>query len=117
MQSDNFWAMGDTGPCGPCTEIFYDHGEHIWGGPPGSPEEDGDRFIEIWNNVFMQYNRTADGEMHPLPAPSVDTGMGLERISAVMQGVHANYEIDLFQSLLNAAAKAVGCQQRRSSIA
>jgi alanyl-tRNA synthetase len=107
--SDNFWAMGDTGPCGPCTEIFYDHGEHIWGGPPGSPEEDGDRYIEIWNNVFMQFNRTADGVLHPLPAPSVDTGMGLERISAVMQDVHANYEIDLFRSLLDAAAKAVGC--------
>lgn len=107
--SDNFWAMGDTGPCGPCTEIFFDHGEHIWGGPPGSAEEDGDRYIEIWNNVFMQFNRTADGVMHPLPAPSVDTGMGLERISAVMQHVHANYEIDLFQSLLNAAAKAIGC--------
>ena len=107
--SDNFWAMGDTGPCGPCTEIFYDHGEHIWGGPPGSPEEDGDRYIEIWNNVFMQFNRTADGVLHPLPAPSVDTGMGLERISAVMQHVHANYEIDLFQALLSAAAKAVGC--------
>ncbi|HQQ63838.1 MAG TPA: alanine--tRNA ligase [Pseudomonadales bacterium] len=108
--SDNFWAMGDTGPCGPCTEIFYDHGEHIWGGPPGSPEEDGDRFIEIWNNVFMQFNRTADGVLHPLPAPSVDTGMGLERISAVMQHVHANYEIDMFQSLLDAASKAVGCK-------
>jgi alanyl-tRNA synthetase len=107
--SDNFWAMGDTGPCGPCTEIFYDHGADIWGGPPGSPEEDGDRFIEIWNNVFMQFNRTADGVMHPLPAPSVDTGMGLERISAVMQHVHANYEIDLFQSLLNASAEAIGC--------
>jgi alanyl-tRNA synthetase len=107
--SDNFWAMGDTGPCGPCTEIFYDHGEHIWGGPPGSPEEDGDRYIEIWNNVFMQFNRTADGVLHPLPAPSVDTGMGLERISAVMQNVHANYEIDLFQTLLAAAAQAVGC--------
>jgi len=107
--SDNFWAMGDTGPCGPCTEIFFDHGEHIWGGPPGSPEEDGDRYIEIWNNVFMQFNRTADGVMHPLPAPSVDTGMGLERISAVLQHVNSNYEIDLFQSLLNAAAKAIGC--------
>src|SRR5690554_7974244 len=82
--------MGDTGPCGPCTEIFYDHGEHIWGGPPGSPDEDGDRYIEIWNNVFMQFNRTADGQLHPLPAPSLDTGMGLERISAVMQGVHSN---------------------------
>jgi alanyl-tRNA synthetase len=107
--SDNFWAMGDTGPCGPCTEIFFDHGEHIWGGPPGSPEEDGDRYIEIWNNVFMQFNRTADGVMHPLPAPSVDTGMGLERISAVLQHVNSNYEIDLFQSLLNASAQAIGC--------
>ncbi|CAN7626603.1 alanine--tRNA ligase [Aquipseudomonas alcaligenes] len=107
--SDNFWAMGDTGPCGPCTEIFYDHGPDIWGGPPGSPEEDGDRYIEIWNNVFMQFNRTADGVMHPLPAPSVDTGMGLERVSAVLQHVNSNYEIDLFQSLLNAAAKAIGC--------
>ena len=107
--SDNFWAMGDTGPCGPCTEIFYDHGPDIWGGPPGSPEEDGDRYIEIWNNVFMQFNRTADGVMHPLPAPSVDTGMGLERISAVLQHVHSNYEIDLFQSLLKAAADAIGC--------
>ncbi|TIC83694.1 alanine--tRNA ligase [Crenobacter intestini] len=103
--SDNFWQMGDTGPCGPCTEIFYDHGAHIWGGPPGSPEEDGDRFIEIWNNVFMQFNRTEDGTMNPLPKPSVDTGMGLERISAVLQGVHANYEIDLFQSLIRAAAR------------
>ena len=107
--SDNFWTMGDTGPCGPCTEIFYDHGADIWGGPPGSPEEDGDRYIEIWNNVFMQFNRTADGVLHPLPAPSVDTGMGLERISAVMQHVHSNYEIDLFQNLLIAAAKAIGC--------
>ncbi len=107
--SDNFWAMGDTGPCGPCTEIFFDHGEHIWGGPPGSPEEDGDRYIEIWNNVFMQFNRSADGVMHPLPAPSVDTGMGLERISAVLQHVNSNYEIDLFQSLLDASAQAIGC--------
>ncbi|MCO6055215.1 alanine--tRNA ligase [Pseudomonas sp. MOB-449] len=107
--SDNFWAMGDTGPCGPCTEIFFDHGPEIWGGPPGSPEEDGDRYIEIWNNVFMQFNRTADGVMHPLPAPSVDTGMGLERISAVLQHVHSNYEIDLFQSLLKASAEAIGC--------
>jgi len=106
--SDNFWAMGDTGPCGPCTEIFYDHGADIWGGPPGSPEEDGDRYIEIWNNVFMQFNRTADGVLHPLPAPSVDTGMGLERISAVMQHVHSNYEIDLFQHLLLAAAEITG---------
>ena len=103
--SDNFWMMGDTGPCGPCTEIFFDHGEHIWGGPPGSPEEDGDRYIEIWNNVFMQYNRDDKGVMHPLPKPSVDTGMGLERISAVLQGVHANYEIDLFQTLIAAAAR------------
>jgi len=103
--SDNFWMMGDTGPCGPCTEIFYDHGPHIWGGPPGSPEEDGDRFIEIWNNVFMQFNRDEQGVMHPLPKPSVDTGMGLERISAVLQGVHANYEIDLFQALIKAAAR------------
>ena len=103
--SDNFWMMGDTGPCGPCTEIFYDHGEQHWGGPPGSPEEDGDRFIEIWNNVFMQFNRDENGVMHPLPKPSVDTGMGLERIAAVLQGVHANYEIDLFQSLIKAAAR------------
>ena len=106
--SDNFWTMGDTGPCGPCSEIFFDHGDHIWGGLPGSPEEDGDRFIEIWNNVFMQFNRTADGVLHPLPAPSVDTGMGLERISAVLQHVHSNYEIDLFQDLLKAAAEIVG---------
>ncbi|MGB8300936.1 MAG: alanine--tRNA ligase, partial [Azonexus sp.] len=103
--SDNFWMMGDTGPCGPCTEIFYDHGEKHWGGPPGSPDEDGDRFIEIWNNVFMQFNRDEAGVMHPLPKPSVDTGMGLERVSAVLQGVHANYEIDLFQALLKAAAR------------
>ena len=109
-QSDNFWSMGDTGPCGPCTEIFYDHGEHIWGGPPGSPEEDGDRFIEIWNLVFMQYNRAADGQMAPLPKPSVDTGMGLERIAAVMQSVHSNYEIDLFQQLLTAAATATAAK-------
>lgn len=107
--SDNFWSMGDTGPCGPCTEIFYDHGEHIWGGKPGTPEEDGDRFIEIWNVVFMQFNRTEDGVMHPLPKPSVDTGMGLERIAAIMQGVHSNYEIDLFQALLKAAADVTGC--------
>ena len=107
--SDNFWTMGDTGPCGPCTEIFYDHGPEIWGGPPGSPDEDGDRYIEIWNNVFMQFNRTADGVLHPLPAPSVDTGMGLERISAVMQHVNSNYDIDLFQNLLKSAAEAIGC--------
>ncbi|NJA88110.1 alanine--tRNA ligase [Rhodocyclus tenuis] len=103
--SDNFWMMGDTGPCGPCSEIFYDHGEHIWGGPPGSPGEDGDRFIEIWNNVFMQFNRDEAGVMHRLPKPSVDTGMGLERISAVLQHVHSNYEIDLFQALIKAAAR------------
>ena len=103
--SDNFWMMGDTGPCGPCTEIFYDHGDHHFGGPPGSPDEDGDRFIEIWNNVFMQYNRDEAGVMHPLPKPSVDTGMGLERIAAVLQHVHANYEIDLFTTLINAAAR------------
>ncbi|HCU67145.1 MAG TPA: alanine--tRNA ligase [Rheinheimera sp.] len=106
--SDNFWAMGDTGPCGPCTEIFYDHGDHIWGGPPGSPEEDGDRFIEIWNNVFMQFNRHADGRMEPLPKPSVDTGMGLERIAAILQNVHSNYEIDTFQGLIKAAAAITG---------
>ena len=103
--SDNFWMMGETGPCGPCTEIFYDHGEHIWGGPPGSEDQDGDRYIEIWNNVFMQFNRDEAGVMHPLPKPSVDTGMGLERISAVLQHVHANYEIDLFQALIAAAAR------------
>ena len=103
--SDNFWMMGDTGPCGPCTEIFYDHGADIWGGPPGSPEQDGDRYIEIWNNVFMQFNRDEHGVMHPLPKPSVDTGMGLERISAVLQHVHSNYEIDLFQNLVCAAAR------------
>lgn len=107
-ESDNFWQMGDTGPCGPCTEIFYDHGDHIWGGPPGSPEEDGDRFIEIWNNVFMQYNRHADGTMEPLPKPSVDTGMGIERIAAIMQGVHSNYEIDVFQTLIKSAAEVIG---------
>ena len=105
-ESDNFWAMGDTGPCGPCTEIFYDHGADIWGGPPGTPEEDGDRYIEIWNLVFMQYNRSSDGEMHKLPAPSVDTGMGLERLAAILQGVHNNYDIDLFQHLIKAAANA-----------
>lgn len=108
--SDNFWQMGDTGPCGPCTEIFYDHGEHIWGGIPGSPEEDGDRWIEIWNNVFMQFNRDEQGNMNPLPKPSVDTGMGLERMAAVMQGVHSNYEIDLFQNLLKAVARETGVE-------
>ena len=105
--SDNFWMMGDTGPCGPCTEIFYDHGPEVAGGPPGSPNEDGDRYIEIWNNVFMQFNRTEDGVMHPLPKPSVDTGMGLERLAAVLQHVHSNYEIDLFAHLLQAAKAAV----------
>jgi alanyl-tRNA synthetase len=107
--SDNFWMMGDTGPCGPCTEIFYDHGAEIPGGPPGSPDEDGDRYIEIWNNVFMQFNRDEQGTMHPLPKPSVDTGMGLERLSAVLQHVHSNYEIDLFQTLIKAAARETHC--------
>ncbi|ENA9842342.1 alanine--tRNA ligase [Escherichia coli] len=106
--SDNFWQMGDTGPCGPCTEIFYDHGDHIWGGPPGSPEEDGDRYIEIWNIVFMQFNRQADGTMEPLPKPSVDTGMGLERVAAVLQHVNSNYDIDLFRTLIQAVAKVTG---------
>ena len=106
---DNFWSMGDTGPCGPCSEIFYDHGEDVFGGPPGSPDEDGDRFIEIWNIVFMQYNRQADGTMEPLPNPSIDTGMGLERISAIMQGVHSNYEIDIFQALIRDAAHLLQC--------
>jgi alanyl-tRNA synthetase len=108
-ESDNFWSMGDTGPCGPCSEIFYDHGEDIFGGPPGSPDEDGDRFIEIWNLVFMQYNRHADGTMEPLPKPSVDTGMGLERIAAIMQGVHSNYEIDIFQGLIQDAGQLLKC--------
>ena len=108
--SDNFWQMGDTGPCGPCTEIFYDHGPEIPGGPPGSPDEDSDRYIEIWNIVFMQFNRDEDGVMHPLPKPSVDTGMGLERISAVMQNVHSNYEIDLFKHLIGAAMRETGCR-------
>ena len=112
--SDNFWQMGDTGPCGPCTEIFYDHGPQIWGGPPGSPEEDGDRYIEIWNLVFMQYERDASGQLHPLPKPSVDTGMGLERLAAVLQGVHENYEIDTFSQLIHAAAKLAGTQDIRS---
>jgi len=106
--SDNFWSMGDTGPCGPCSEIFYDHGEHIWGGPPGTPEEDGDRFIEIWNLVFMQFNRQSDGTMQPLPKPSIDTGMGLERIAAILQDVHSNYEIDIFKELIAATADVVG---------
>ena len=107
--SDNFWQMADTGPCGPCSEIFYDHGPDVWGGPPGSPEEDGDRYIEIWNLVFMQFNRDEQGVMHPLPRPCVDTGMGLERIAAVLQHVHSNYEIDLFQNLIKAAARETGC--------
>ncbi|MCB1791947.1 MAG: alanine--tRNA ligase, partial [Gammaproteobacteria bacterium] len=114
FESDNFWSMGDTGPCGPCSEIFYDHGPEIWGGPPGSPEEDGDRYIEIWNLVFMQYNRDASGEMTLLPKPSVDTGMGLERLAAVMQHVHSNYEIDLFQGLIRAAAAATGARDLES---
>ncbi|TRW50058.1 alanine--tRNA ligase [Aliidiomarina halalkaliphila] len=109
---DNFWQMGDTGPCGPCSEIFYDHGPDVWGGPPGTPEEDGDRYIEIWNLVFMQFNRQADGTLEPLPKPSVDTGMGLERIAAVLQGVHSNYETDTFVHLIDAAARAVGCEDR-----
>ena len=106
--SDNFWAMGDTGPCGPCSEIFYDHGEHVWGGPPGSPEEDGDRFIEIWNIVFMQYERFPDGEMKPLPNPSIDTGMGLERLCAILQNGHSNYDIDLFQYIIKQVAEMTG---------
>jgi len=114
-ESDNFWAMGDTGPCGPCSEVFYDHGPEIEGGPPGAPEEDGDRYIEIWNLVFMQFNRTADGEMIPLPKPSVDTGMGLERLAAVLQGVHSNYEIDLFQNLIGAVAKLAGTDDLENS--
>ena len=104
--SDNFWSMGDTGPCGPCTEIFWDHGDHIPGGPPGSPDEDGDRFVEIWNNVFMQFEQSADGSRTLLPKPSIDTGMGLERIAAVLQGVHSNYEIDLFRALIAASEDA-----------
>ena len=107
-ESDNFWAMGDTGPCGPCSEIFYDHGEHIWGGPPGTPEEDGDRYIEIWNLVFMQYNRSKQSDMNPLPKPSVDTGMGLERLSAILQKGHSNYDIDLFQNLIKFIAGLSG---------
>ncbi|MDX1500670.1 MAG: alanine--tRNA ligase, partial [Woeseiaceae bacterium] len=114
-EKDNFWAMGDTGPCGPCSEIFYDHGPDVAGGPPGSPDEDGDRYVEIWNLVFMQFDRSADGELKPLPKPSVDTGMGLERIAAVMQGVHSNYEIDLFRNLIAAAAKTLGVANDGSS--
>src|SRR3954467_2011505 len=106
--SDNFWSMGDTGPCGPCSEIFYDHGDKIPGGPPGSPAEDGDRFIEIWNLVFMQFDQQADGTRLTLPKPSIDTGMGLERLAAVLQGVHDNYDIDLFKALIGAAASATG---------
>ena len=108
-EKDNFWSMGETGPCGPCSEIFYDHGPEIAGGPPGSPDEDGDRYVEIWNLVFMQYDRGADGQLTPLPRPSVDTGMGLERLAAVMQGVHSNYDVDLFRALIGAAAEATGC--------
>ena len=115
FQSDNFWQMGDTGPCGPCTEIFYDHGPGIPGGPPGTEDADGDRYIEIWNLVFMQFNRDESGTMHPLPKPSVDTGMGLERIAAVLQGVHSNYEIDLFQDLIKAAARVTGAKDLNSS--
>ena len=114
-EKDNFWAMGDTGPCGPCSEIFFDHGSDVAGGPPGSPDEDGDRYVEIWNLVFMQFDRSADGEMTPLPAPSVDTGMGLERIAAVMQGVHSNYQIDLFANIINATADVLGVKNDGSS--
>src|SRR6185312_7774133 len=106
--SDNFWSMGDTGPCGPCSEIFYDHGPHVAGGPPGSPEQDGDRFIEIWNLVFMQFEQFADGKRTKLPKPSIDTGAGLERVAAVMQGVHSNYEIDLFKTLIAASVELTG---------
>ncbi|WP_018168640.1 alanine--tRNA ligase [Thioalkalivibrio sp. ALMg9] len=113
--SDNFWQMGETGPCGPCTEVFYDHGPEVAGGPPGSPDEDGDRYIEIWNLVFMQYDRDADGTLNPLPRPSVDTGMGLERLAAVLQGVHSNYEIDLFQDLIAAAARVTGATKKDSA--
>src|SRR5271167_3935471 len=114
-EESNFWSMGETGPCGPCTEIFYDHGAEIPGGPPGSPDEDGDRFVEIWNLVFMQYDRSADGVLVPLPKPSVDTGMGLERIAAVMQGVDSNYDIDLFKSLIRTAGKLAGTSVFTSS--
>ena len=112
---DNFWAMGDTGPCGPCSEIFYDHGPEVPGGPPGTPEEDGDRYIEVWNLVFMQYDRAADGTLSPLPAPSVDTGMGLERLAAILQGGHSNYDIDLFRHLIAAAAELTGAEDRDSA--
>ena len=113
-EKDNFWSMGETGPCGPCSEIFYDHGPEVAGGPPGSPEEDGDRFVEIWNLVFMQYDRDSEGELTPLPRPSVDTGMGLERLAAVMQGTHDNYEIDLFRVLIESAAELTGCRDHRN---
>ena len=114
-EKSNFWSMGETGPCGPCTEIFYDHGAEIAGGPPGSPDEDGDRYVEIWNLVFMQYDRSSDGTLVPLPKPSVDTGMGLERVAAVMQGVHTNYDIDLFKTLIRAAAEVTGTEDLESS--
>ena len=114
LDEDNFWQMGDTGPCGPCTEIFWDHGPDVPGGPPGSENDDLDRYIEIWNLVFMQYEKSADGKMNPLPKPSIDTGMGLERISAVMQGVHSNYEIDIFNDLINATAKITGCKDKNN---
>ena len=114
LDEDNFWQMGDTGPCGPCTEIFWDHGPDVPGGPPGSENDDLDRYIEIWNLVFMQYEKSADGKMNPLPKPSIDTGMGLERISAVMQGVHSNYEIDIFKDLINATAKITGCKDKNN---
>ena len=114
-EKDNFWAMGDAGPCGPCSEIFYDHGDTVPGGPPGSPDEDGDRFVEIWNLVFMQFDRSADGNLVALPKPSVDTGMGLERIAAVMQGVHSNYDIDLFANLIAAVAKMLGVKKDGSN--
>jgi alanyl-tRNA synthetase len=114
-EKSNFWAMGETGPCGPCSEIFYDHGPHIAGGPPGTPDEDGDRYVEIWNLVFMQYERSSDGTLTPLPKPSVDTGMGLERVAAVMQGVHSNYDIDLFKALIRAAAAVTDTEDLASS--
>src|ERR1039458_8361157 len=114
-EKSNFWSMGETGPCGPCTEVFYDHGAGIPGGPPGSPDEDGDRYVEIWNLVFMQYDRSSDGVLVPLPRPSVDTGMGLERVAAVMQGVHSNYDIDLFKSLIRVAAEITGTEDLESS--
>ncbi len=116
-EKSNFWAMGDTGPCGPCSEIFYDHGPEVPGGPPGSPEEDGDRYVEIWNLVFMQYERAADGTLTPLPKPSVDTGAGLERMAAVMQGVHSNYDIDLFRVLISTAAQVTGTRELGSPVA